>query len=77
MYLENLTHAIALEALYCDSRRSWLLSYGDEPELYLMPRKRWFWAFRQAVDEIATDTDTPTTLLIEWDAEPESRHVLN
>jgi hypothetical protein len=76
MYLANLTHALALEALYCDSRRSWLLSYGNEPGLYLMPRKRWFWALCQAVAEIAAGTGA-TTLLIDWDGEPEAGYPLN
>lgn len=76
MYLANLTHAVALEALYCDSRRSWLLSYANEPGLYLMPRKRWLWALSQAVAEIAAGTGA-TTLLIDWDSEPEAGYPLN
>ncbi|HUY18572.1 MAG TPA: hypothetical protein VMV15_05035 [Candidatus Binataceae bacterium] len=77
MYLENLTNGIALEALYYDSRRSWLLAYGNRPELYLMPRQRWFWALRQAIDEIAAEIDSDATLLIDWDPEPDGHYLLN
>ena len=73
MYLENLIYGIALEALYCDSRHAWLASFGHEPELWLMPRRRWFRAFRQAVEELGGGDNVDATLLIVWDGEPESQ----
>ncbi len=76
MFLENLIYGIALEALYCDSRRSWLLDFGYEPELWLMSRKRWWWAFQQAVEELASDPGSNARLVIDWDGEPESHAYL-
>ncbi len=76
MYLENMIYGIALEALYCDSRHAWLSSFRDEPELWLMPRRRWFRAFRQAVEELAGGDGADATLLIVWDSDPESRSPL-
>jgi hypothetical protein len=71
MYITNLIEGIALEALYCDSRRSWVLNFGLEPELWLMSRKRWFRAFRQALDELANEPDSDARFVIDWDVEPE------
>ncbi len=72
MYLENLIYGIALEALYCDSRRSWLLNFEHEPELWLMSRKRWFGAFRRAIAELADGSDSNANLIIVLDTEPEN-----
>ena len=72
MYLENLIYGIALEALYCDSRHAWLACFRHEPELWLMPRRRWFRAFRQAVEELGCE-GPEATLLIVWDGEPAAR----
>lgn len=46
---DNFTAAVALEAMYCESRRSWLRHERNGPTLWRMARKHWFDALKRAV----------------------------